>query len=633
MKNRKLFSLGALLVAILLFIGINLAAGPLFRTSRIDLTQNHLYTLSQGTRHILKNLKIPITLSLYWSKGTAKNFPGVQSYEERVKEMLDEYAVVAGPKLILKTVDPEPFSAAEDNAVRYGLKGVSVGNQESLYFGLVAQAKDGGRQVIPFFQQRREKFLEYDLTQAIYNLAHPKKPTVGLLSAISMDGGPSPGNPYARSRPWMIMKQLRERFDVRPLGRDIASIPKGIDVLMVVQPQQLSKKVLYAVDQYVLKGGHALVFTDPMSESLPGHGMYSKDPEAAKLLESWGVELTPDKVVGDLGAALQVAVGNASRSRVVVYPPWVSLGQDQMNHKEIVTSQLQRLNLATAGALETLPKVGTKVIPLVHSTSQAMLIPSKKVASTESDPGQLLEGFKAGGHPFTLAVRISGTAKTAFPQGPPAPAAGKKGEKGKKATKKEKSAPQVKVSKEPINVIVVADTDMLEDRFWVQVQNFFGQRIAVPMAANADFVVNALDQLSGSPDLISVRSRGSYERPFTLVDRIQKQAEQQYQAKEQGLMAELKTTEKKLNELQRQRGKAGSTTLTAAQHKEVQKFRLEVVQTRKKLRAVQYNLRKNIETLENALKALNIFLIPLLIGFIAFLVWLLRRDRDRGYPK
>lgn len=632
MKNRKILSLGGLLVAVLLFIGINLASGPLLRSARLDLTQNHLYTLSQGTRNILKKLKSPITLQLYWSKGTARNLPGLQSYAERVKEMLQEYSVVAGPKLRLRTIDPEPFSAAEDNAVRYGLKGVAVGNQESLYFGLVALAKDGPRQVIPFFQQSRERFLEYDLTQAIYNLAHPKKPTVGLISAISMNGGPSPGHPYASGRPWMIMKQLRERFDVRPLGGNIKQVPKGVDVLMVVEPRALSQSALYAIDQFVLKGGHALVFADPLSESLPGHGMDSKSPAAESLLASWGVKLVPDKVVGDLGAALQVAVGGSSSSRVVVYPPWLSLDKDQMNGKEIVTSQLKRLTMATPGALETLAKVGTQVVPLIHTTSQAMLIPRQKVLGTERDPGQLLADFKAAGHPYTLAVRITGKVKTAFPKGPPVAAAAKKDTRGNKGQKKEQLPPQVMNSKGPINVIVVADTDLLEDRFWVQVRNFFGRQIAVPMAANADFTINGLDQLSGSPDLISVRSRGTYERPFTLVNRIQKEAAQQYQAKEQSLSAELKATEKKLNALQRQRGNAGATTLTAAQQKEVQKFRLEMVQTRKKLRAVQYNLRKNIEGLETALKAFNIFFVPLLIGFFAFLVWLLRRDRDRGYP-
>lgn len=632
MKNRKMLSLGGLLVAVLLFIGINLASGTLLSTARIDLTQNHLYTLSQGTRHILKNLKKPITLQFYWSKGTAKNLPGLQSYAERVKEMLQEYAVVAGPKLKLRTIDPEPFSAAEDSAVRYGLKGVAMKNQESLYFGLVALAKDGAHQVIPFFQQSRARFLEYDLTQTIYNLAHPQKPTVGLISAISMNGGPSFGNPYAMGRPWMIMKVLRNRFDVRPLGKQIKEIPKGIDVLMVVQPQQLSQATLYAIDQFVLKGGHALVFTDPMSESLPDHGFRSETPAAAKLLASWGVQLVPGKVVGDLGAALQVAVGNSSRSRVVVYPPWLSLDKGDMNRKEIVTSQIGRLTMATPGALKILPKVGTKVIPLIHSTSKAMLIPRKEVAATESDPGELLADFKATGHPYNLAVRITGKAKTAFPQGPPAAPSGKKGAKGKKAEKQKKLLPQVMASKGPINVIVVADSDMLKDRFWVRVQNFFGRRIAVPMAANADFAVNGLDELSGSPDLISVRSRGNYQRPFTLVNRIRKRAEEQYQDKEQSLLADLKATQKKLNELQRNRPDSGSAALTAAQRKEVKKFRLTMVGTRKKLRAVQYNLRKNIERLKATVKAINIFAIPLLIGCIALLAWLLRRKRDRGYP-
>ena len=633
MNNKKFLSLGGLLCAVALFIVINLAAAPLLRSSRVDLTQHHLYTLSHGTRDILKNLKEPITLQFYWSKGTAEKFPGLQSYADQVREMLDEYAVVAGSKLKLQTIDPEPFSAAEDDAVRYGLKGVAVGNQESLYFGLVALARDGAHKVIPFFQQSRQKFLEYDLTETIYNLAHPQKPTVGLISAIPMNGEPMPGS-FSYGQPWMIMQALHTNFDVRVLGTRITEIPKGIDTLMVVDPEHVSAATLYAIDQFVLNGGHALVFTDPMSESLPGYGEKDQTPEAAKLLAAWGIKLAPGEVVGDMGAAMQVAVGNSSQSRVVVYPPWLSLEKKQMNRKEVVTSEIGRLTMATPGALMTVPGAGTTIVPLVHSTSDAMLIPWKTVSDTEKDPGELLADFKGAGHPFDLAVRITGKTRTAFPKGVPAEPAKSKGKAEKKDAKSAKPTPQLMASNGPINVIVVADSDLLEDRFWVQTQNFFGRQIAVPMASNADFTVNSLDQLGGGTDLISVRSRGSYQRPFTLVNRLRKQAEEQYQTKEQALLAELKSTQNKLNELQRQRHDAGSaTTLNAAQEKELKAFRLEMVRTREKLRAVRYNLRKNIASLETTLKAFNIFFIPLLIGFAAFLVWVLRRTRNRGYPR
>ena len=634
MKRMSRYTLGGLLTAVGLFVAFNLGAGPLLRTARLDLTQNHLNTLSKGTIHILEHLDKPVTLQLYWSGKEAANLPGLRNYAERVKEMLDEYANIAGDKLKLQVIDPEPFSVAEDNAMRYGLQAVPTNGGPNIYFGLVGLGQKGKPQTIPFFQQSRSRFLEYDITQLIYTLDHPKKPEVALLSGLNMSSGFSP---YGMGQPWLVLRELHQQFTLRQLPRQTKTIPKGVDALMVVQPQRLDATTLYAIDQYVLRGGRALVFTDPLAESAGG-GMgqaVKKNPAADKLLASWGVKLVPGKVVGDLGAAQKVQfTAQDGQPTVADYLPWLKLTGAQLNSRQIITSQLGQLNLATAGALQAVPGAGTTLVPLMHSTARAMLIARSKVAFNPN-PQQLLANFHASGHPYVLAALLSGKIKTAFPGGPPAPPKGKQAKPEHHAGKDKKKQPAtapLKVSAKPVHLVVVADTDLLQDRFWVRQENFFGRQVVIPEAGNGDFVINTLDQLGGSPDLISVRSRGNYQRPFTLVQQLQAQAEQQYQTKEQQLLSSLHATQRKLNELQSKRKDAKSASLSPAQKREIHLFRLEMVHTRKRLRAVQYKLRADIEELESALKAFNILFVPGLIGLIAFFTWLIRRHRSRGYP-
>lgn len=631
MTRKKLYSGGALVLAAALFLVLNLGARPLLRGARLDLTQNHLYTLSSGTRNILKSLKNPVTLQLFWSRKVASNAPNLQRYAQQVEDLLAEYADLSGGKLTLRTIDPEPFSAAEDDAVRYGLQGAPVG-EDTLYFGLVGKA-GATTQTIPFFQQDRQRFLEYDLTQLVYNLSHPEKPVIGLLSTLPLDGGVNPSNPFQSSQPWMIVDQLRRQFQVHDLDPALTSIPKDVKVLMVVQPEKLSPAALYAVDQFVLNGGKALVFADPMPESAQSGGpqaLLQQTPEADQLLAAWGVRLAPGKVVGDRQLAQRVTFGgNGGQPQIVSYLPWLAVPSDRLNADEVTTSQLGQLNLATAGALEPVDHATTRMVPLIRSSADAALLDAVK-AAFNTDPNRMLTDFKPAGGPFVIAARITGPARTAFPDGPP-PLPKKPGKEKGKAPQTDSRPAQIKTAKAPINVIVVADSDLLQDRFWVRTQEFFGRRIAIPVASNADLVANALDQLGGSADLISVRSRGSYARPFTLVKRIRHRAEGRYLARAEALQQQLKQTEGKLAELQTRRKDASSAALTPEQKQEVEKFRLEKIETRKQLRQVQYQLRADIDQLETMVKLFNIAFVPGILALVAFVSWVIRRSRGRGW--
>lgn len=629
MDRRTFFSPVGILAAVILFAAVNLAAGPVLRWARIDLTQGNIHSLSEGTINILQKLESDITLKLFWSEDAARDIPGLKVFARRVSETLQEYEARSGGRIRFIMVNPKPFSEEEDEAVEYGLQGVNVKvGSDSLYFGLVAETEDGRHRTIPFIQADREIFLEYDISQMIQALANPEKTKVGLLSSLPIVGGPTPDNPFQPQMPWMLSDQLHRQFNVDVILNEKV-IPDDIDVLMVVHPHDLSDTALYAVDQFVLRGGHALVFVDPVSEfneahsQTPGAGI-STEGTADAILAAWGLKMELGKVVGDMDASQQVSYRDANGVvHTAKFLPWLSLSNDLINREEVTTAQLDHLNLASAGSLLQLNDARTSLVPLLLSSKRSMLIDAGRVTFMP-DPAKLLSEFSPAGVSFTLAARINGPASTAFPDGPPV---------DENADEKEMDqyGEQLIDSATDINVVVVADSDMLQDRFWVEIQNFFGQRLPVPLADNADFVLNLLDQLGGSSDLISIRSRASTFRPFELFNRVSQEAELKYRSKEQQLVSRLKETEQKLNELQSQRQDPDSPEFTEEQEKELENFRQEKVKIRRELRDVQYQLRRDIERLQGWIKFINIGLIPILISLAAVGIWVLKRRQKRRH--
>ena len=638
--NIRLLTGSGLAVAVVLFFTVNVLSHVAFRSARVDLTEQRLYTLTEGSRNILQGLDEPVTLRLYLSKKLAVELPGIQGYTNRVLELVQEYEQAAGGNLILHVIDPEPFSEEEDRAVGYGLRGVPLdaGNTQ-FYFGLVGTNATDDRELIPFFQQSREEFLEYDLTKLVYRLGNPKQKVVGLLSTLPVDGGPQ--MPFSQapggSAPWMIMDSIRELMEVKVLDKAVTEIPEAVDVLMVVHPKRLGEPTLYAIDQFVLRGGRAVVFVDPHSEAdrvLPNPqnpmGMQApRNSDLGRVFDAWGIELVDGKVVGDLPLAKKVNFQKQSRMMVADYPVWIDLTPRQLNAEDVVTAKLPNLTMASAGILRKKEDSETEWTPLMETDDQAMQIDAARLRMMPDVEG-LLRDYRPEGETLVLAARLTGKVKTAFPDGRPEAADSEEpGNPGD--DKASKQPPHLAESADPINVIVVADTDMLQDRFWVQVQNFLGQRIGIPTSANNDFVTNALDNLTGSHDLISVRNRGSFSRPFTLVRAIQQEAEMQFRQKEQALQQRLKETERKIQELQRTKEDQTTVILSAEQEAALDGFRQELVATRKELRNVQHELQKNIESLENVVKFLNIGLMPLVIavGGVVFSAYTIRR-RLRG---
>ena len=640
--NKTLLTGTGLLIAVVLFGALNMISNAALRSARFDLTANKLYTLSEGSKNILEGLEEPVTLRLYISKKLATSLPGIKGYASRVEEMLREFAQLAGGNIILQVLDPEPFSEEEDRAVAFGLQGVPLdGGSTQFYFGLAGTSSTDDQEIIPFFQPDREEFLEYDLTKLVYKLAYPKKQIIGLLSTLPIEGSPPmPMMQQPGGSPWIILDHIEQLFEVKTIEQSATEIPEDINVLMIVHPKNLSPATVYAIDQYVLGGGRALVFVDPHAEAdrgvatpnNPFGGTGPKNSDLPKLFQAWGIELVKGKVVGDLPLAKKVQIQHQGRPRVVDYPVWIGLTKEYLNGEDIVTAQISNVMLASAGILQKKSEAETEFTPLIHSDEAAMQIDASRLAFMPDVPS-LLKNYQPGGESFTMAARITGKVKTAFPDGEP-----KKEEKSdpesKDDTPEEPSEPKEHLteSKEPINVVVVADTDLLQDRFWVQVQNFFGQRIGIPTADNGNLVTNTLDNLSGSNDLISVRGRAGFSRPFTLVHSLQQDAEQQFRQKEQALQDRKSAAEQKIQELQNKKPKGSSLILSSAQQQEIAKFRQELVQVRKDLRGVQRELVKNIESLEGWVKFLNIGFVPLLIAIGG--VWMstsrLRRRKGKG---
>ena len=621
--SRRLFSMLALTLAGVIFFAINIAADTTLTTERLDLTEKGIFTLSKGTLETITSLKEPITLKFFYSKKIAAGYAQTAAYAARVRDLLEDYAALSHGKIILEEIDPEPFTAAEDQATAYGLSGAPTDSGDMVYLGLVGTNTIDGKQVIPFFSQDREPYLEYDITSLIYRLATPKKPVLGIISSLPLETGAG-GMAIAlqgHAEPFTAYKELTDSYRTKMLDMDFTSIPKDVDVLMIVQPKDLDPAQRYAIDQFVLGGGRALVFVDPLSEvaarSAGGNPQTqgSNSSDLPRLLHDWGVAYDPDKVILDRKLAQRVQVSLDPRDPITIYPAWLHLTQAQFDARDQVTSSLQTLNLASVGAISKAKGASTHFAPLVTSSNEASLIDAEAVQMSPR-PQDLLGSVHPTGKPYVVAARISGPARTAFPDGPPA---------GDNVTAK-----QIKTTK-AINVIVMADTDIFDDRFWVRTQNLYGKRIATPFADNGAFILNAVENLSGSNALISLRTRASNDRPFTVVQQLQAQAQAQFQQEADSLQAKLSDTESRLHALEQGGSTNGEpstgTALSPAQQTEIAKFRADVASTRTQLREVQRDLRKEVDALGTFLEVVNIALVPLLVAAFALILAILRRRR------
>jgi ABC-type uncharacterized transport system involved in gliding motility auxiliary subunit len=616
--SRKLTGASALIALAVLFIGVTILGTFLLRGARLDLTESNLYSIAPGTERIIEGLQEPVNLYFFFSQQNSAEQQQLRTYAQRVRELLDEMTQRSKGKLRLTVVDPVPFSEDEDQAAEYGLVAVPINaRNDTVYFGLAGTNSTDGREVISFFAPNKEEFLEYDVASLIYRLSNPKRPKLGLISSLKVE--PAFDQMSGRmSDGWTSVSQIRELFEVQTLASDITSIAPDIDVLMLIHPREVGPTTLYAIDQFVLRGGKLIAFLDPQSENdaAEAHGGNPNPSRASTLgplLDAWGVAFNPEQVVADrnLGLTVSLRQGMPPSQHIAI----LGFNRDSMNKSDVVTSALDTINAMSVGSFKLKEGAAVKLEPLLQSSTNASLLPTTSVSFMQ-DSESLLEKFKATGERYIVAARLQGKVKTAFPNGPPTPS-----DPG--ATPPE----QIKESKTDANIILVGDTDLLADPMWVRTTNVFGQRFAQALANNGDFFANAVDNLGGSSDLISIRGRQSFFRPFTKVEELRRRADEQLRATEKELDVKLKETERKLADLQANRANQNSLVLTPEQEAEVAGFQQERGRIRKELRNVRRSLDLEIERLGSLLKFLNIALIPLLIAVGAVLLGVARRRK------
>ncbi len=613
MQKKFIYSLGSLVLLLILFVAGNMLSANLLRGMRIDLTQNGLYTLSDGSRNILRELQEPVNLYLFFSSEASRGLPQIRSYARRVDEMLEEFENQAAGKLIVHRVDPEPFSEDEDQAAAFGLQAVPVGaGNETLYLGIAGTNSLDDVQVMPFLQPSKEKFLEYDLAKMISSLGSPEKITIGFLSTLQMDAGFDPATEGMRE-PWVVYEQLGQLFDIETIDWGADSLPDNIDLLLMVHPKDLSDLMLYQLDQFVLGGGRLIVFLDPFAESDRGN---PNDPMAmmqagstsnlGPLLDSWGVSFDTGRVIGDL----QYGVGTSQSRHIGI----LSVPADGLNSEDVVSADLQAVNFSSTGWLAPVEGASTRFEALVQSSENAAPLDASRLRFL-TDPAELMKGFNPTGDRYALAVRLSGPARSAFD--PPDADA-------------QSASHRAESNESGITVMLFADTDLLTDRLWVQKQPFMGQNLVSAFADNGTLVVNAADNMVGNRDLIGIRTRLSSSRPFDRVSELQVEAERSYLATEERLQQELADTERKLTELQMAKGESELLVLSDEQQAEIDRFMDRKLEIRKELRQVQHDLQRDIDRLGTRLKLINIAFIPVLVMIAALLYALQRRRRQNA---
>ena len=625
--SRSAYRIIMLVLLAVLFLAVNLFSNIVFRSARIDLTENRLYTLSEGTGEVVAKIEEPITLRFFYSEQLANDYPRIRTYASHVRDLLEEIRNRSDGQLRLEVIEPEPFSEQEDLAMSLGLKGAPTAQGDIIYFGLVGTNSVDGLEAIPFFTDEREQYLEYDIARMIQNLSRPARPVLGIVTNLPLDTGTGGLMSAMRgeSLPFMIYEELRNRFELEYLEQQFKTVPSKVDVLMIAHPRELDEATLYAVDQFVMRGGRVLAFIDPHSEvsltagpdGQPIRG-YTESSNLEPLLKSWGVNYDPTKIVGDRGIAQRVQTGLDARRQESDYVIWLAVQRDNVDAEDIVTADVMRLNLGTVGALAPSADATTQFTPLVRSSDDAQLYDLDYVKSGPR-PDDLLRRFEPTGESYVIAARLSGPVASAFDGPPGAGASADEDDKGSRSPAD--PAPHLAQSEGDANIILFADSDIFDDRFWVQTQSYLGERVAQPIADNASFIVSAIDNLMGSNELISLRARAKIDRPFTVVDELRRTAERRFLAEQEALERRIAETERRLTELQTQgpadAGMPDGAAAEAHVENEIQAFRAELLDSRKKLRDVQRNLRREIDGLGARLRFVNVGLIPLLIAVVA----------------
>jgi ABC-type uncharacterized transport system involved in gliding motility auxiliary subunit len=638
--SARRYAILAALALFIAFIAVNVLSNSWFRSWRLDLTEDQLYSLSPGTQETLNELSEPLQLTLYYSRDAARTQPQLQAYAARVREMLQTFQARSGGRVRFVEVDVEPFSEDEDDAVEAGIEPIRLREGgDPIYFGLSGANAIDDRVGIPYLAMEREAFLEYEITRLIFELENPARTRVALITSLPIDPAAA-ADPLGAGQS-VFATEMGRLLDVTKLAPDFTEIP-DVDVLAIIHPGALSAAQLYAIDQFVLRTGRAFVAIDPasmlaeQSTSFDPFNPVAPAPTSSNLgplLERWGVTMAPS-VVLDAENALAVSVqdpqtgqpGEAPQPLFFVVPA----EEGGLNREDLMTAWLRRgVNFGLAGGLTTSTREGLTVTPLARTSGRTMRMPAA-TAMMRPSPYDIMAMWPQSGRVETIALRLSGPVQTAFPQGRPAAEALPEAVDGapQAATLPQPAAAAEHLTRSatPAEIVIVADVDFLADDFYIDPRN------GSPGADNASFALNAIDVLGGSDALVSLRSRAQSVRRMDLIDDMERDAQRRIRESQERLLANLQETEGELAELQARGRGSGffsgdlGAELTPEENAAVERLRQRVAGVRSELRGNERNLRGDIEQVEAAVVFINVWLAPILIaGAGLFLFW--RRQR------
>lgn len=629
--DRRSLAWGTIVLAIIFFVSLNTLVNTVFTGTRLDLTEDRLFTLSDGTKQVLASLEEPIDLRFYYSEQFDEIGPNIARHSDRVRELLEEYERLSDGMIRIELFDPEPFSPEEDLAVSDGLQGLPFDQSGArVYFGVSGTNSTDDVDAIGYLAPERSAFLEYDLTRMISNLADPEKPVVALVTDL-----PIQGTQFDNFTPWLVLDGLQQFFRVEILDRDATELPEDTEILVIAGAHSIKDELLYEMDQFVMNGGRVLAFADPYAETMalagptagqlppPGVGQAAIEP----LLNAWGVTVERGQFVANIDDAVRVGFPNPETGQQVAvdYVAWLTFQGDRFSRDDPVSTQLQRVVVSSTGAFMQAEDAESTFEPLIYTTPDSTLMSGFEIAQ-QPNPIALLDKFEPENRVFNVAARVTGKVKSAFPDGP-TEAVLEDVEDPDAIRAAHKSEPD-----KPANIILVGDVDMLANQNWAQVSEIAGEQVAIPTANNADFFINAIDNLRGDQGLVGLRGRGLTIRPFQVIEEMRREADNKFRDQEQQLLTRIAEMEQTIERLQREEANTG-VLLTSQQQAEIDRFRVEMLDQRRELRNVQLSLRKDVENLERQIRVANIWAVPVLVAVLAVILAIVRRFRRARYHR
>ena len=621
----KIIPLAAFLLLAVGLVAVNVLFA--FIPMRLDITDEGLFTLSDGSRNIVANLEEATTIKLYYSADLAEIPVSFKTYSTKVIELVRRYAALSEGKLSLEIFDPKPDTDEEDWASRYGLEGARFPTGNTFFFGMVVLSAER-EEVVKFFDPRREKFLEYDISRAISRAGQAAKVKLGLLTSLPMAGYSGPMG-RGRGQEWTFITELRKEYAIEMISPgDLVEVPKDIKMMLVIHPKNVTDSVSYALDQFLLRGGKLLVMVDPNSRLDPAaqqrFGM-PNNSDLKKLFSAWGIQFDATKILGDLELPTRV---NSPQDGVVDYPIWVSFNSKFMNREQVITADLEEIALIDTGVFSTKDGFSLKFTPLINSSKNSAMVDFASVRMLS--PSALARSIVPDGKERVAAALLTGSFKSAYPGGPPPPPKPQPAAGGKTEPPKKPALPHLTESKQESSVVLIGDVDFISDQFSIEKFNFFGNVVAKRRNDNFNLVFNAGDFLAGSQDRIYIRSRGRSSRPFTKVSAMLSEAADKFAEEETRLSTKLETVKAKLEAIEKNTPKGQKIILTRDQLEEIKAFQLEEERTKKELRKVRKNLRQIIKALGSSLLFGNLLAMPLLVALVGFVVLFMRNRRKGG---